>query len=47
MRVLKIRVTMPNASSILTLMSSLAIEKELKTYKCTVNAIKDIEERKE
>lgn len=45
-RVLKMRGAMPNASSVLALMGSVAIEKEYKTYKYPVSAFRDIEELK-
>lgn len=43
-RVLKMRGAMPSASSILALMSSVAMEKEYKTYKYPVSAFRDIQE---
>ena len=45
-RVLKMRGAMPNGSSVLALMGSVAMEKEYKTYKYPVSAFRDIEELK-
>lgn len=45
-RVLKMRGAMPNASSVLALMGSVAMEKEYKTYKYPVSAFRYIEELK-
>ena len=45
-RVLKMRGAMPNASSVLALMGSVAMEKEYKTYKYPVSAFRDIDELK-
>lgn len=45
-RVLKMRGAMPNGSSVIALMGSVALEKEYKTYKYPVSAFRDIEELK-
>ncbi|ANO49246.1 IS256 family transposase [Flavobacterium columnare] len=45
-RVLKMRGAMPNVSSVIALMGSVALEKEYKTYKYPVSAFRDIEELK-
>lgn len=45
-RVLKMRGAMPNESSVIALMGSVAMEKEYKTYKYPVSAFRDIEELK-
>jgi putative transposase len=45
-RVLKMRGAMSNSSSVIALMSCLAMEKEYKTYKYPVSAFRDIEEFK-
>jgi putative transposase len=45
-RVLKMRGAMPNASSVIALMGSVAMEKEHKTYKYPVSAFRNIEELK-
>jgi len=45
-RVLKMRGSMPNASSVIGLMGSVAMEKEYKTYKYPVSAFSDIQELK-
>jgi len=45
-RVLKMRGAMPNSSSVIALMGSVAMEKEYKTYKYPVAIFRDIEELK-
>ena len=40
------RGAMPSASSVLSLMGSVAMEKEYKTYKYPVSAFRDIQELK-
>ncbi|WP_421498132.1 transposase [Flavobacterium columnare] len=45
-RVLKMRGAIPNVSSVIALMGSVALEKEYKTYKYPVSAFRDIEELK-
>ncbi|MBF6653635.1 transposase [Flavobacterium columnare] len=45
-RVLKMRGAMPNVSSVIALMGSVALEKKYKTYKYPVSAFRDIEELK-